>query len=208
MPSKLENLLRKVQWSDFARRRMPAPAPGQTMVAARTDVAYRPFAWSLAPVPGSKPTIVRLSDNITITIDLNRSSSWVAEWVFQQPQQFQDDLLVHEQGHYNVTALMARDLFIDLMLLKQNDYTNQNTAVSEINAVLGRYGTPVIQAVNKKYDSDPETKHGANTPAQQRWNGYFTSAFTQPRTPATAAPDGTPHRMPLLQVLKNAGVYP
>ena len=28
-------------------------------------------------------------------------------------QQFQDDMLSHEQGHYNITALVSRDFFVD-----------------------------------------------------------------------------------------------
>lgn len=208
MPSRLENLVRSLRWGDFQRRRPPAPGPGQTAVGAHTQVAYRPFNWSLIPVPGSRPPILRLADSITITIEFNRSASWVAEWVFQQPQQAQDALLVHEQGHYNVTALMARDLFIDLMLLKQKDYTNQAAATSEITAVMTRYNSVAINAINPKYDSDAETRHGANAAAQQRWNGYFNTAFTQARTATTYAPDGTPHRMRLLDVLRGAGAVP
>lgn len=207
MPSKLENLKRILTWADFKSKQSTPPAPGKFAVAAFTDSAYSPFSWSLAVVPNSKPTAYQLADNITITIVL-RSSSWVASWVSTRPAQEKKDLLNHEQGHYNITALMARDLFVDLMLLKSKQFTDSQKGKTEIETITKRYSTSVLQKVHDKYDSDAETKHGFIKTAQQRWDGYINQAFSNPRTPASSAPDGTTHKVTLLDVLKAAGKAP
>jgi len=207
MPSKLENLKRTLTWADFNPKQANPPGPGQFAVAAFTDSAYNAFSWSLAAVPNSKPTAYVLADNITITI-VFKPSSWVASWVSGRSAQEKKDLLNHEQGHYNITALMARDLFVDLMLLKSTQFTDQQKAKTEIETITKRYSTSVIQKIHDKYDSDSETKHGFNKPAQQRWDNYINQAFTTARTPASSSPDGIAHKVTLLDVLKTAGKGP
>lgn len=205
MPSKLENLKRILEWRNFKTKQATPPAPGKFAVAAFTDSAYNQFSWSIATVPNSKPTAYQLADNITITIVLN-PTSWVASWVSGRPDE--KSLLNHEQGHYNITALMARDLFVDLMLLKSRQFTDAQKCKTAIEAITKRYSSSVIQKIHVKYDSDSETKHGFTKAGQDRWNGYISQAFSTPRTPASSAPDGTPHRITLLDVLKAAGKGP
>jgi hypothetical protein len=207
MPSKLENLKRMLAWSDFTTKPATAPGAGQFAVAAFTDSAYRPFNWSVAVAPNSKPTAYQLADNITITIEL-RPGSWVASWVSSRSAQEKKDLLNHEQGHYNITALMARDLFVDLMLLKSKQFSDAQKAKTAIETITKRYSTSEIQKIHTKYDSDAETKHGFLKAGQTRWDGYLNKAFTTPRTPASSAPDGTAHKITLLEVLKAAGKGP
>ena len=67
MPSSLQNLLRKLQWSDFGTpQKKPAPGAGQSAVAAHTATTHKPFNWALMPVPGSKPTLYKLAGNINV----------------------------------------------------------------------------------------------------------------------------------------------
>src|SRR5688500_17973647 len=130
MPSKLENLKRVLTWADFKPKQSTPPAPGTFAVAAFTDSAFSQFNWSLAVVPNSKPTAYQRADSLTITLVL-RPAGWVASWVSMRPAQEKKDLLNHEQGHYNITALMARDLFVDLMLLKSKRFTDSQKGKTE-----------------------------------------------------------------------------
>ncbi len=204
MASRLANLKRRLTWGDFPHRSTPPPGPNQTAIAAHTEARYSQFNWGFDPVPGG----LRLTDNIVINVEFVRSSSWVADWVFRQPRQYQNDLLNHEQGHYAIVALMARDLFIDLMLLKSQIFRSAQSARQAVNALTQRYSTNAIQAISGKYDARTETNHGLVSAAQQRWDGYFNRAFTQPRTPASRSPDRVPHKVTLLEVLRSAGKYP
>jgi len=64
--------------------------------------------------------------------------------------------------------------------------------------------TALVAAVHTPYDN--QTDHGNTAQQQQRWDGFISSAFTTPRTPSMSAPDGTPYKAPLLDVLRQGGV--
>jgi hypothetical protein len=208
MSSKLNGLIRELKWADFGTPKdKPAPKPGGFALAAFTHAVYDGPSWSVMPVPGTKPMEFELKDTVTVTIWL-KHDSWVAKWVFKQPQRVQDNLLEHEQGHYDITALIARDMFIELMQLKQRRFKTAAEGEQAINAITARHSTAVIKTVNTKYDSSAETNHGWNPTAQQRWNGYIQEAFTKERNPRVQAPDGTYYKIPLLDVLRAAKMYP
>src|SRR3989442_3063896 len=117
MASSLSGLIRVLTWTDFPRRQGNAPGPGQSATAAHTHSSYSSSAASVQPIAGSHPAQFRLVDNLTVSVTFGRNQSYVMSWVFGRPQQFQDDMLNHEQGHYNITALVSRDYFVDVMLL-------------------------------------------------------------------------------------------
>jgi predicted secreted Zn-dependent protease len=145
----------------------------------------------------------RLADNVTVTIQLLRSQSWAKKQrINGWPQPAQADLLRHEQGHYDITALMGRDMFIELMALKTRTFSSLSALETEIRAVGQRYAP---QRIHTKYDSSSETDHGRKAAEQRLWDGYLRSAFTQVRTPAVHAPDGTAYKVTLLSVLRRAG---
>ena len=208
MSSKLNGLIRPLKWGDFGTpRSKPGPKPGGFAVGAFTNAVYGGPSWSIDPVAGTKPVEFELKDNMTVTISL-KSTSWVASWVFKQPKSFQDSLLEHEQGHYDITALIARDMFIELMQLKLLRFKTAAEGEKAIKEITKRHSSAVIQSINYKYDSTAETNHGWNPTAQQRWNGYIQEAFTKERTPRVQAPDGTVCKIPFLEVLKGAKMYP
>ena len=208
MSSKLNGLIRQLKWGDFGKpKAKPAPKPGGFAVAAFTNAVYDGPSWSIMPVAGTKPVEFELKDDMTVTIAL-KSTSWVADWVFKQPQRFQDSLLEHEQGHYDITALIARDLFIELMQLKLLRFKTAAEGEKAIKEIMKRHSSWGIQAINKKYDSMAETNHGWEPTAQQRWNGYIQEAFTKERTPRVQAPDGTYYKVTFLDVLQGAKMYP
>lgn len=199
MSSKLVGLFKTLSWSDFSG------APN----ANSSHLAFTSAAFTLPPVRAVKDKASGkyvLSDNITITINLNRSRSWkkMAE-INAKKLRTPAQILKHEQGHYDIVALVARDLFIDLMQLKGKQYSNQAALNADVAPILRKYnGT--AQKIIDKYDSKLQSDHGENGPGQTIWNGIIKSAFTTPRTPPQSAPDGTAYKVPLLEVLKKKGI--
>lgn len=129
--------------------------------------------------------------------------SWVEEWVFTLPQAKQDDLLNHEQGHFTVGALLARDFYYDLLKLRKKEYSNPNEAHADFDK-LREARNKALKTIIDKYDVD--TKHGNVAGQQTRWDGFVRSAFSSIRVPAETGPDGQPLKMKLVDVLKQAGI--
>jgi hypothetical protein len=201
MASSLTGRTKKLTWADFGTPvPKPKPPPGGTATAAHTEtLAPITYGWA------SSGKSVTLSDNVTVAIQFVASKSWVADWVFSESKQFQDDLLKHEQGHYDITALMARDMFIELMQLKGQTFANKAALDAAVAAVVKAHK---FQPVHDKYDEKSETNHGMNDAQQKAWDALFQKAWTTPRSPAVTAPDGAVYKMRLLDVLKGAGKSP
>lgn len=203
MASKLVNLKRTLAWKDFGAPKPGAdPAPGVIATAAQVRATHA-HTMNGEVVPGSKPQQFRLKDSVTVTVTLLSNEMFVNAWVLRQPKDFQDKILHHEQGHYDLVALFCRDLFIDLMAIKDQTFSNGSALKNAVDAVFKVYD-PMIKAVHKPYDDD--TKHGRDDAKQKKWDGIIQKAFTTPRSPAVTAPDGTAYKMPLADCLKSAGV--
>lgn len=201
MGSKLTGRDKTLTWADFGTPvpKTP-PGPGQTAVAAHTEVKY-PITYGWA----SSGKSFTLADNVTVAVQLDKSKTWVANWVFDQPKQFQNDLLNHEQGHYDIGALLARDMFIEIMQLKGKTFGSKAELDKAVADVVNAHRS---QKVHDKYDLANETNHGRNATQQKVWDGYFQKARTTQRTPAVQAPDGAFYKVPLLEVLAAAGKKP
>jgi hypothetical protein len=207
MPSSLTGLFRTLTWNNFPTRQGNPPAPGMHATAAFTDTDMQQSGIFLDPVSRSGPTRFRLRDSVSVEINFKRASSFKMSWVAGRPQQFQIDLLNHEQGHYNITALVARDFFVDVMLLKQQTFSTTQLGTSAFRAIEDS-SVKKIQAIHDLYDGEvhPEQHAGRSRgPVQQVWDRCFQTAFTQARTPATQSPDGKPHKVRLIDVLRQNG---
>jgi hypothetical protein len=203
LPSRLTGLQRTLTWHDFgAPRPGNPPLPGQHGTAAQTRA--RPSRTIFAEhVSGTRPPQYRLRDDVLIAVDLIREQTFVNQWALNQPAPFPTDLLHHEQGHYDLVALFCRDMFIEVMALKQQSSPNPQAVLTAAQAIFQRFDG-FIAAVHTSYDD--QTDHGNIAPQQQRWDGFIRNAFTLPRTPPMNAPDGTPYKVPLLDVLRQGGV--
>jgi hypothetical protein len=201
MPSKLNGLFFKVEWKHYAVRQEAAPKPQQIAVAANTDTRETMTA---APelIPGTKQ--YRLADSVQMTIALVPSNTFQKSWVATTMTDAQrDELLSHEQGHYDIHALLSRDYFLALMELKSKTYANPNALTNDINA-LQRATTGKSAAVQAKYDTDTGT--GSKPVEQAKWKAMIEKAFTTAATPPQMAGDGvTPIKVKLLDVLKQNG---
>jgi len=96
---------------------------------------------------------------------MNQSASWVIRG--QQTA----DLLRHEQGHYNITALGALELHNLASVLISPRCSEINQTVQQITT---RIQTSINQA-NRRYDN--QTNHGINVAAQRRWDASIQNAM-------------------------------
>lgn len=217
MASQLLNLKTKLSLGDFkADKQLKSEGSSKDGKLAATAVTFSTrFSGSTVPNFVVVSGDYVLKDDVTITITFDKTKSWVAQWVVDLPntdkrKQF---LLDHEQGHYNLTALLARDFFIDLMQLKGQTFPDRSSGQAAVTALHTQYDT-AVKKVDKKYDD--ETLHRAweqlsfgpprKPAAQTKWEGLINKAFTQERTPRTVAPDGAAYKIPLLDALKQAGI--
>jgi hypothetical protein len=207
MASQLKNLIKTLAWSDFGTpQKKTAPTPGHPQIGAFTVAGYKEEgngSMEFVEIAGSQPTAYHMGDNVTVTATFDASQSWVADWVFLKDVPYQKNLLQHEQGHYDIAALIARDFFIDLMQLKNQSFKTKNNGIVARNAVVAKY-KGVSKKVQDEYDH--ATTHGTLPDKQKLWNGYIERAFTIPRTPQVQAPNGVLYKLPLLEVLKANGV--
>lgn len=190
MPSTLSNLRYTVQWTDF---KAPVPSGAEHDAHIETDFSLH-YGFKSS---GGK---VSLRDDLRITINLKRDRSWAKSGAARTA-----DLLSHEQGHYDITALTARDLFLDLMQLKSRTFASAAALSAEVRRIAGTYP---LQATQDLYDAVGESNHGNDAAGQKRWDGYLKRAFTTPRTPAQHAPDGASYKLRLKDVLETAGRKP
>jgi hypothetical protein len=201
MPSKLNGLFFTVEWNHYAVRQEAAPAPGQIAIAANTDTRETMTA---APevIPGTKQ--YRLADSVQMTIALNPGQTFRKSWIETTLTDDQRaELLSHEQGHYDIHALLSRDYFLALMQLKSKAYANPNALTNDINA-LQRATTGKSAAVQAKYDVDTAT--GSKPVEQAKWKKMIQTAFTTAATPPQMAGDGvTSIKVKFLDVLKQGG---
>jgi hypothetical protein len=129
--------------------------------------------------------------NVVVDLRTGQPGMFVASWVFQRPQTFQNDLLNHEQGHYEIGMLNAGDFFTALQDIQGRPFPNAQAGVNALKNLQATLAS--AQPIHDKYDFD--TAHGTNPGAQAAWD----AALRQARVTFTA---------PKLRVaLRNAGLF-
>jgi hypothetical protein len=219
MPSTLQGVDRQLTWTDFPRKNEAAPPAGVVRVAAETFSGINFNRPGTQTSPGSVNPFF-FPDSFTVTAQFQGPKSWVKSWVFGLNQAEQDDLLKHEQGHYSITALVARDFFEDLMVVQATFFPSAAAALSEFNRVKAS-SFDKVQTIQNLYDQ--ETNHGQNADPQAQWLRLIDWARTMPRRsyqPCQVASwytdpdpwdqpplgyDHTPLKRRLIEVLKEAG---
>lgn len=109
--------------------------------------------------------IKTLGDSIVIekfevTLKLDSIKSWAKK------DKVTDELLIHEQGHFNIGILCMREI---LQVYKQTKFTKSN-----FNATIQNIFDVTLKKYNEmgvKYDE--ETEHFNNKKQQEKWNLFF-----------------------------------
>lgn len=165
-------------WTDFL-----GAVPAQAHHLAFTSTSFNvqtPFVFRMA---NGQQLDFRLS-SVSITVTLNRTQSWA------QTTGRTATLLRHEQGHYDITALLMRDLDNALAPLLQQTFATQQALQQAVAAVRD----PLVTLHNRLQSTptvdgtyDRQTSHGATTAVQTQWNNAFQSARASSTTQLRAA---------------------
>ncbi len=187
--AKLSGYPRNLTWASFRKVNHSPQPPFQAMTSARyatSGYATRLVGTEYRPV---------FSGRFVVTVSINSLGTWVLKQAAAQT----DDLLRHEQGHFDITGLIARDLCRCLMsisisrdiiaidrTLPSNPTENQllrtahqfisgeiTRCSSEASALMTRLQSRRENGVLVDGLYDQETQHGAVALAQQKWNDIF-----------------------------------
>jgi hypothetical protein len=209
--SKLVGRKRTLSWDDYTGP-VPKGDPYEAQTKTTIDIKVDGAKAGESSFEGADGS-VRLKDAVVVTVDLDRKKCWKKASIDNADSTQQRLLLEHEQGHYDIAALMARDMFIEIMALKPRSFATKADGFKELADVVNRHGT-LLTSIDALYDSTGETGHiaidhsafGPRKPlAQSRWEGYIKKAFTEERTPTVTAPDGATYKVRLVDVLRAAG---
>jgi len=172
---------RNLTWSQF-RPVTTSPSPP---MQAQTSSSYRMNPWRAVLKAGTYRV-----QGLRITVSLSASGCWAVNSARSSAT-----LLRHEQGHYDITGLIARDLassILDLSLdasvvaaLKDAG----KTANDHLRYVQGQFQKSIVEYGRQAADLlgklqtnpathsdgryDVQTQHGVNAAAQARWDSLF-----------------------------------
>lgn len=116
--------------------------------------------------------------SVTVTNTMEPSLSWVV------PGKGDDQVLRHEQGHFDLNEVYRRKLEALLPCLQAQSATKDG-AIDELNAALHRRADEILEelkAAQARYDA--ESGHGNNPSGQARWEARIAGWLLNP----TAAP--------------------
>lgn len=156
-------------WSDF-RGGVPADrAAGDDAFTSASYSVQAGFTWT-----GRDATKSYHIDTVQITVMLDRIAMWSVA------SKRTPSLLRHEQGHYDIVALAARDLYNDLMELKKSSFASEDEAKDAVEAAKDPLALLIGKLESNNGDGvyDTNTDHGMNAKNQEKWNNAFSKART------------------------------
>jgi hypothetical protein len=165
---------RRLAWTDFTTRTLPAPAPGASATGAQTSVNIniRPSTFHFRRALHLKPPNFMLVEDPNVSVALNTAQMWVASWVSSSPVTFQNSLLSHEQGHYEISMLNAGDIFHELLTISGSAFASAQAGTAAVRGMQTRLFN--VQPIHNKYDLD--TNHGQNQTMQTAWDTALSNA--------------------------------
>ena len=145
-----ENTQRKLVWSDFIGK-----VDKGTSFLAYTSYRITP-KYEDVKVVGDSISIGKFE----IEVEFDAKNSWAKQ------DKVSDELLIHEQGHFNIGILYMREV---LAVYKKTRFNKSNFSSSIQN---------IMNDAFKKYNTmgvtyDTETDHSKNNEQQKKWNLFF-----------------------------------
>jgi len=159
-----------LKWSDFKAESNPA-----LFEDSHSTIKYG-FTWIVNSDKLNKE-IVFLIDNIKLTVEFHSLLSWVRKF------EFNDNLLKHEQGHFNLAELLRRDY--DKILENkfyhksfptrgQNDAQRKQFAKEDSGRMISNEVDKLSMILIKKREEyDVETEYGKNIQNQLKYEEIF-----------------------------------
>ena len=116
---------------------------------------------------GKKGNAVIIKD-VDIDIDLVRDDCWVVT------SKKSTDLLKHEQGHYDILAICAREMYNAFLEITAKSTHDLQTKMEKVKTKLG----DKVTVDDKRYDT--KTNHGIDKTIQQTWDRKIDSIKKNP----------------------------
>lgn len=151
---------RQISWDEF--KDVATRPAGETEDAQIDTRTLQPEQVGVAREQGQ----FRLG-NFTVKLNVIRNNSWVVA------NQKSDTLLAHEQGHFDITGLVARDLVKALGALRVSTTDELQREVSRLFEAYDAWA----KSLSKQYDGD--TNHGRNAKSQSDWESRIRSCIQQ-----------------------------
>jgi hypothetical protein len=158
----LNNFNRTLSWADF-NQQLGQPGGANEYAQIHPDMA--PSNFVLARVRNA----VTITD-VTIDLSLIAGDCWVVT------SRKTNDLLKHEQGHYDILAISAREFFNALIGMSAS---TTDALQRRVNQLQQRFAQQATQ-LDARYDSENQTNHGINTAIQQIWDQRIAAAKASP----------------------------
>jgi len=169
-----------ITWQDFHGR-----VPANTRSDAFTSTSYEVKTTYTMRVHQGRQSDFQLA-TVSITVTLNRAQTW------SRASARSADLLTHEQGHYDITALLMRDLHTDLMGLLQSARTFPTQ--EDLEQAIADLQQPTVDMVDHLQSTqiadgiyDQQTDHGRKAQAQRAWSAAVAAARSKSATRFTDA---------------------
>ena len=158
-------------WKDFGKPVTAVPASYQgshTDCHIGIDISFTHGG----TIPDGTTGDFKLKD-VKVTVKLDALDTWVLDSVPKSATQAAT--LKHEQGHFNIAAVAAKELEAALKALRNAD---AGTLVTDADDALAS-ALSDGQTEEDTYDSDPVdggTDHGNDLTQQAKWNGLIAKA--------------------------------
>jgi hypothetical protein len=134
----------------------------------------KPLTWDNFKGPADKKSFfyAATSSAFTISTELKNQDELITSFrVFFDPKKswkkkkyLSDELLKHEQNHFDITEVYARLLIKKLSAIQTND------PKKIIQAIKLEYSRSIADAKKKQTEYDKETNHGKLKEKQEQWN--------------------------------------
>ena len=156
----LANFTYTLTWSDFTPKNT-RPAGEKEDAQIHPDVSFSNFQLA------SKGKAVIIKD-VDMDLHLVPVDCWVVSSAMTA------DLLKHEQGHYDIMALSAREIYNDLLALK-------GTSTNDLQKKAGALKTKAQKKVKQVDDRyDVKTSHSQNANVQKTWDQSIATELQKP----------------------------
>jgi hypothetical protein len=146
----LQNFHYLISWSDFISRQ-------SRPTGVNEDAQIHPEMSSSNVKLGRKGKAVIITD-LDVNIDLVKSDCWVVE------NQKSDYLLKHEQGHYDILGISAREFYNSMKNLSAPSTHELQKMVTKLQEDTQKN----VARVDARYDA--QTKHSLDKTAQESWD--------------------------------------
>jgi hypothetical protein len=177
--SSLEGHDETLIWADFQAKAPSASASSEAAFAsARFDMKYDDV-WDDSHGAAHGYRI----DHVQVQVEVERSLMWSVK------KDRTPALLAHEQGHYDIVALLGRDLYNELTGwnsgARPRRFRKESDLKDEANRVLRRYQKLAVDLAGSSSSVgvyDAKTKHGTDAKVQEQWTAALAKARAEGAT--------------------------